>query len=442
MSTKLLDLQKAALDATKTAREVAEKAEAESRSMTDAERANYDQALAKGRDLLDQIKVAKDDEALLAAAKSLAAEIGPLAEADLDGQRFTKSDPRSNGRKSLGQQVTESLQYKKMLDSLNIKGPSDRIPANTHVQSEAIAIKSLFTGGSSTSAGAFVVNEDSGIYEPLGRKELTIRDLVAVRSTGSDAVEYVRQTSHTNNAGPVAEATSSAPPTTGAALNGPLVNNPNGGYKPEGAWAFERDTAVVKTIAEWVPASKRAVADVKQLEGLINDELRSDVADAEEAQILLGDGTGENLPGIMTTTGRQMQAWVTDIFTTTRKAKTKAQTIGRVNPSAYVFSPEDVEQIDLARDLEGRFYAGGPFAAGQRTLWGIPYLASESMPTGRGLLGDFKKAVLWDREQTTVTMTDSHADFFIRNLVAILAEERVAFAVTRATAFVEIDTAA
>ena len=73
---------------------------------------------------------------------------------------------------------------------------------------------------------------------------------------------------------------------------------------------------------------------------------------------------------------------------------------------------------------------------------GIPVVESESQAEGVGLLGDFAKAVLWDREQTTVTMTDSHADFFIRNLVAILAEERLAFGVTRPTAFVSLDLTA
>ena len=67
---------------------------------------------------------------------------------------------------------------------------------------------------------------------------------------------------------------------------------------------------------------------------------------------------------------------------------------------------------------------------------------SESQASGTGLLGDFSKAVLWDREQTTVTMTDSHADFFVRNLVAVLAEERVAFGVVRPTAFVSLDLTA
>lgn len=36
-------------------------------------------------------------------------------------------------------------------------------------------------------------------------------------------------------------------------------------------------------------------------------------------------------------------------------------------------------------------------------------------------------------------MTDSHLDFFVRNLVAILAEMRAAFGVVQPNAFVEID---
>jgi HK97 family phage major capsid protein len=251
-------------------------------------------------------------------------------------------------------------------------------------------------------------------------------------------VEYVVQTSHTNAAAPVPEATSSA------VIDGEDVTAVDGGVKPEGAWAFARRTATVKTIAEWVPATKRALADVGQLEGLINDELRADIAEEEEDQILLGDGNGENLPGILTTSGIQTQAWATDIFTTVRKAITKARVVGRVAPNAVVLHPEEVEVIDLAREGAGTglFLGGGPFVMGPRTLWGLPIIESEAITAGRGLVGDFSKAVLWDREQTTVSITDSHADFFIRNLVAILAEERVAFGVTRPTAFVDTDVRA
>lgn len=435
MNSKIKGLLDAARAQAKTAREIAEKADAEGRSLTDAEKADYDVAMTKGRELHAQAEAAKEDQKVLDDAKALGDEIGLGASDDLDAQGNL---PVRERVKSLGLQVVESPQFKAMISSF----PNGRIPEKARVQSDPIGVKGLFVGGTDTSAGAFVVNEQTGIVEMLGRKELKVRDLISVRRTGSDTVEYVEQTSHTNAAAVVAEATSSAPPTTGSALSGPLINNPNGGYKPEGSWAFARRTAVVKTIAEWVPATKRALADVAALEGLINDELRADLDEAEESQILSGNGTGENFTGIRNWSGVQTQAFDTDIFTTVRRAITKARTIGRVAPNGVLLSPADVEAIDLARDGNERFFGAGPFAMGPRTLWGLPMVESESQPDGEALVGDYAKAVLWDREDTTVTITDSHADFFIRNLVAILGEKREAFAVTRPTAFVKADIAA
>jgi HK97 family phage major capsid protein len=428
--TKLADLQGEAQKAVSDAKEIAEKADADPSTWDDKTKADYDAAMAKGRDLLEQIKVAKSDLAVLDEAKSLAAEIGEPAKGDVDVQGQL---PVRERVKSLGLQIVESPEFKSMMSAF----PDGRVSEKARVQSQSIGIKSLFTGVSDTSGGAFVVNDQSGIVEMLGRKPLTIRDLVSVRRTGSDTVEYVTQTSHTNSAAPVAEATSSALPTQNQ-TTGALVNNAGGGYKPEGAWAFARATAVVKTIAEWVPATKRSLSDVAALEGLINDELELDVKEAEEGQILNGDGTGENVLGINSTSGVQTQTFSTDILTSVRKGITKARTIGRVNPNALVVNPADAEKIDLLQDGELRYRFGGPSMIGNRTMWGVPVVESETQAAGTGLLGDYSKAVLWDREQTTVTMTDSHADFFIRNLVAILAEERVAFAVTRPTAFVKV----
>ena len=431
--TKLGDLQKAALAATAEAREIVEK-HGDPSSWAEAVLADYNAAMQKGKDLLEQVKVAKRDLEVIEEAKSLAAEIGEPAVDDLDAQG---NRPIRERVKSLGLQVIESPSFKAAMAPF--KG--GHVPDRTHFQTDPVSVKGLFVGGSDTSAGAFVVPEQTGIVETLGRKELKIRDLVSVRRTGSDVVEYVAQTSHTNAAAVVPEATSSAAPTAPGTA-GALVLNPNGGYKPEGSWAYERRTANVKTIAEWVPATKRALADVAALEGLINDELRVDIAEAEEGQILAGNGTGENFTGILNWSGVQTQAFATDLFTSIRKGITKARTVGRVNPTGIVVNPLDAETIDLTKDADGRYYYGGPFSIGQRTLWGLPVVESETQPAGEALLGDFAKAVIWDREQTTVTMTDSHADFFIRNMVAILAEERLAFAVTRPTAFVKVDIAA
>jgi HK97 family phage major capsid protein len=432
--------------AAKAAREIAEKAEADNgREMTADERKEFDAKFAQAVELKKQADAAKADEAVMAQAKELAELIGMpnASKDDLDAQ--LRDPERKQASKSLGQIVTSSAAFKSLTEPWRQSDGSLRVPEKARVQSDSINFptligqKSLFVGGSQTSAGAFVTPERTDILEMLGRRVLTLRDLVSVRRTGSDTVEYVTQTSHTNAAAPVAEATSSAAPTTGASAGAALTLDPNGGYKPEGAWAFAEATATVKTIAEWVPATKRALADVAQLEGLINDELVADLKETEETQMLSGSGTGQNLLGIYNTSGIQTQAKSSDsIPDAIRKAITKARTVGRVAPSAILLNPADMEKVDLLKDTTGQYLGSGPFSGYVRTMWGVPLVESEAATAGTGLVGDFSKAVLWDREQASVTMTDSHADFFIRNLVAILAEERVAFGVTRPSAFVTV----
>ena len=429
--------------AAKAAREIAQKADQDSREMTDDERGTFDAKFAEATDKKSQADVAKKDADVMDQAKALADLVGlpDDSKSDLDAQ--LRNPTREQVRKSLGAEIVGSAQFKAAMEPY----AGGHVPSGTPFRTAPIPVKSfirsksLFTGTADTSAGAFVVAEQTGIQEMLGRRDFRLRDLVSVRTTGSDTVEYVRQTSHTNNAAPVVEATSSAAPTSDP-TTGATIENAGGGYKPEGAWAFERVTATVKTLAEWVPATKRSLADAGQLEGLINDELRKDIEEVEDNQILNGSGAGENLPGILATSGIQTQAFSTDLFESVRKGITKAKTVGRVNPSGIVMNPSDVELVDLAKDANQQYYGMGPFAMGPRTLWGLPIVESEAQAAGNATLGDFSKAVLWDREQTTVTMTDSHADFFIRNLVAVLAEERVAFAVTRPKAFVNVDISA
>jgi HK97 family phage major capsid protein len=57
-------------------------------------------------------------------------------------------------------------------------------------------------------------------------------------------------------------------------------------------------------------------------------------------------------------------------------------------------------------------------------------------------VGDFRKCVLWEREGASIQVSDSHANFFIRNMVAILAEMRAAFGILQPNALVEIDLTA
>jgi HK97 family phage major capsid protein len=241
-------------------------------------------------------------------------------------------------------------------------------------------------------------------------------------------------TSQTNNAAPVAESTATADPGTMNAANG---------VKPESALAWAKVTTPVRTIAHWIPITKRALSDAAQVRSIIDAFLRYGLEEELEDQMIAGDGTGENLEGLSNVSGVQAQAWDTNLLTTTRKAKTKVRLVGRSVANAYLLNPSDLEAIDLLQDNEARFYFGGPSGVGTAgTLWGLPVIETEAVPAGTGYVGDFRKAVLWDREQASITISDSHANFFIRNMVAILAEMRAAFGVIQPNAFVEIDLTA
>ena len=147
---------------------------------------------------------------------------------------------------------------------------------------------------------------------------------------------------------------------------------------------------------------------------------------------MTGNGTSPNFTGLGATTGVLTQAFTTDIYTTARNAITNLGRNGLERPTAYMLSPEDWATAELA------FYQHAPYLPRQRSMWGIPVVESFGLTAGTGWLANWKKAVLWDREQATISMTDSHADFFIRNLIAVLAELRAAFAVVKPQAFVKM----
>jgi HK97 family phage major capsid protein len=432
----------------KSARDVAAKAEAENREMTADEVATASAHLKAYNDFKAQLDASAGSQAVKDALAALGSELG----LERNGDRPAPNEFRSSTKfQTLGQMFVESDAYKGLMSQFG----TGTIGEKARVQSDPVGFKRLFarrgekalvTGASDTSGGAFVQTDVQPDVELLGRRPLTIRDLVSVRQTDSDTVEFVQQTTQASSAAPVAEATSAAAPTTGASSGAALTLNPGGGYKPEGTIAYQKVTATVKTIAEWIPATKRGLADASQLRGLIDQELRDDLAEEEEDQILNGNGTGENITGILATSGIQAQAYaatVTDLdplIETTLMASTKVKTVGRSRPTGYVLNPADWEKIQLARLAKNP--NNEAITGAVPTLHGVPVVESEAIAAGVGLVGDFRKAVIWDREQASITATDSHADFFIRNLVAILAEERLAFGVLRPKAFVSIDLTA
>lgn len=342
---------------------------------------------------------------------------------------FANTDPRQSQEvKSGGREFVESKEFKEWYTRI---APNGQAVGQMKIDSPAFESKALILT-SATSGGA-LVRRDYGPTVDFPLRPLTIRDVISTGRTGSNLVEYVRITAKTRAAAVVPEATA----TTG------------GGYeaaaKPESGMTLAIIQEGVKTIAVWMPITRQILADAPQLESMIDNFEREDLELALEEQIISGTG-GANFTGLENTAGLTPQAFFDDgggvgtsRLATARKARTAALITGRARSTGYLMNPLDWESFDLTKDGENRYYFGGPLSMGTKMLWGLPVVESEVIPQGTFYTGDLRQMMLWDREQPTRRITDSHADFFTHNLLAILTELRAAFGVIRPAAIVKGD---
>lgn len=331
-----------------------------------------------------------------------------------------KREAKSLADRIIGSDEYQALKKSGVLDS-------ERLSFNEKLGETARAeLKALITGASDTSGGAFVQN-DIQPYVSQPRRMLRVSDLITTGQTDSDTVEYARQTTFTNVAAETAEATAT-----------------DTGTKPEATIAFEKVTAAVKTIAHWLPATRRSLADAGQLRTLVESQLLYGLALRLDGQIVNGAGTGETLTGIINTSGIATQALGTDsVADAIHKAITQIR-LADLEPNGVAMHPNDWQLLRLARDGSGSVAGSGgylwgpPSQVGPQQVWGLDVAVSASIPDDTSLVGDFTKAVLWLREGAQVLASDSHSDFFVKNLIALLAEMRAALGVLLPAAFCKV----
>lgn len=276
-----------------------------------------------------------------------------------------------------------------------------------------------------TSAGVVPPVYDQ-VIEPGIRQELVIRDLIPVTPVSQgNAFTYYRELLHTLGAAMVAE----------------------GASKPTSNVTFEAVTDTIKKIAVWMPVTDEALDDVPQMYSYIQELLRYDLKLAEEAQILKGDGTGNNLNGIMTqatTFDAALSAASDTAIDTVRRAIYQVRKQSKRRADAVVMSELDWMNIELEKDGENRYLFANLQGLTTPILWGRPVVASDSMDEGDGsttggefLVGSFAQgARIYDRMAFTVKMGWINDDF-IKNQRVLLVEERLGLAVRRAQAFVK-----
>lgn len=320
----------------------------------------------------------------------------------------------SQGIKSLGRLVVESEECKAALS----KGHDFKGIASVEVKT----LTSASTTGVSGTTGLVTAERIPGIVQVNPDQDLTIRDLLLPGTTGTGVLDYVRETGFTNNAAPVAE----------------NPKNP----KPESDIKFDLQSLSAKTIAHFVQASRQIMSDAPQLQSYIDGRLRYGLKYVEEEQLLLGDGTGNNLSGIMpVATSYALPKGVDPAqynrIDTLRLAMLQA-TLAKYPVTGFVMNPVDWAMIEMTKDTQQRYIFANPTSIAGPTLWGKPVVQSLSMPVGSFLTGAFKYAAqIFDRETTTVTISTEDRDNFVKNMMTILAEQRLALAIYRPQAFVK-----
>ena len=355
---------------------------------------------AKGEKLSQDAKEAAD--VAMTKLNELRAQVEELE------QKAARRKEEQAEAKSLGDQFVESDSFKSLAGSASQRGRADM---------QLKATITLATTDTLGAAGDTVqVTRVAGIVAPPERR-MTVRDLITPGRMDGNALEYVKETGFVNNAGMVAEAAA----------------------KPQSDLKFDLVSTTAKVVAHYVKASRQILSDSSMLASYIDGRLRYGLAFKEEQQLLNGDGTGQNLLGIIpqatayAAPGGLTSAQAMDQM---RLAMLQAE-LAEYPATGHVMNPIDWTRIELLKDTTGRYIIGNPQGTTAPRLWNLPVVATQAIAQDKFLTGAFKLgAQLFDRWLARVEVATENEDDFIKNLVTVLAEERLALAVYRPEAFI------
>ncbi len=281
----------------------------------------------------------------------------------------------------------------------------------------SMAMKATITSATDSAGSLIVPARDMAVGMP--RRRLAIRDLLNVVRVTSGSVEYAKQVSRPSAAAPVAE----------------------GVLKAESSMTLELVTAPIRTIAHWIPASRQVLDDAPQLQGIIDEEMLYGLAIKEEQQLLFGDGTGQNLEGMVpqATEFDPVLLFAEPTFIDVIAAAIHQAALSEVPVTGIVVHPTDWWKMRTTKDADGRYILGDPAANVPPNLFGIPVVPTQAMTVDNFLVGGFGAQTLYDRWDARVEISTEDSDNFRKNLVTVLAEERIGFAAKQPQALITGD---
>jgi len=248
-----------------------------------------------------------------------------------------------------------------------------------------------------------------------GEMAPTVASLMPQGTTSQGSIPYMEETTTTNAAAEVTE----------------------GDAKPESTLAFTERTSTVRKIATFLPVTDELFADAPAMRSYVENRLRTFVIQREDGQLLNGDGNAPNLRGILNVVGIQTEAkGANPTPDAIYRAMTKVAVGAFLDASAYVTHHNDWQEVRLLRTVDGIYIWGSPADPGPERIWGLPVVKTTRIAEGTGLVGSFRDAAqIFRRSELAFAVSDSHSDYFQKNLLALRVEERLALVVYRPTGF-------
>lgn len=366
---------KATADEIKAQKELIEKAQADLKSVQE-----YAQSLEKSikeRPVTDRIKsmTARIGDAVLKGWKEIA--------------KFKDSNP--------GQRIRVEL-----FDEVELKAVADMGMVN---------IVNLSTFNATPQAGIVT----------LPNTKVHMRTLIPVGSMDSTSITYLRETGGEGVPLPWAEATATATP------------------KPQVDMDWIEVRLDAEYIAGWVRVSRKLLDDISAFRSFLQMRLMELYLNAEDAQILSGNGTSPQLTGLLTN--------ATTVSTTaTINIEKMIDAVAQLETTKYtatgfIMHPKDFYTIAKNKavgsgeyDLPGIVVIQG----GQLYVAGIPVYKTTAMPQGTFLVGDFSQGcMLFIRENPRIEFFDQDRDNVITNKITVRIEGRAGLAIFQTGAFVK-----
>ena len=333
-----------------------------------------------------------------------------------------------------GEMFVQSEQFKKLSDpsSRGQQWTTGAVPVGSPWQTKGTLME---TGGYGGGGLVSVPQVVPGVVEQLFQP-LSVEQSLGAAQTTSPTVRYITESTATSAAAGVLE----------------------GSAKPESTLGFDYVDEKAKKIATFLPLSEETLADAPAIQMFVNSRLMLFVAIETERQLVRGAASSAEVQGLLTSRG--VPVFTGSTATDGNKAAQLFRAMNSMRGSAFIepewvlIHPDDYEEMRLSEDQNGQLYGGGPFfgpygqatqadASGQITtstdqLWGKPCRVTPAVGSGTAIVGTSAAATVFSRGGPTVEATKSHSNFFQLNLVAIRCERRLALAVLRPTGFVEV----